>query len=252
MATNLELVPGKDTFTLLDLLRKAAAHKGLKFEENVSRVCTEPFKTYVLDDELMRALADRDIVRKHSEHPLNLWAIGDRKYQQGDSTMQHAHWWRFGFLKDKPTERDFRLQLLVALEFNQTKRSIVFHPEVSATLAHPANQYLNCRMWNVLVEIDKDSSSVAKELAAGGEAGLLVTWTDMGLGGIRSFENLFDEFADGKQTLCDLAQSREVFFPLPYARYESPGDEIFVVENMHHIVFDTWERQRYEYIRRLR
>ncbi|GEM_PF-5758087 len=57
MTTALGLTRGVDFFTALDLLKKAAAHKGLKLPEGATRAYCEPIKVYNIDRKSLELLA---------------------------------------------------------------------------------------------------------------------------------------------------------------------------------------------------
>ncbi|MFY9458037.1 MAG: hypothetical protein WAP23_03925, partial [Candidatus Spechtbacterales bacterium] len=84
------------------------------------------------------------------------------------------------------------------------------------------------------------------ELAAS-DGSIVITWTELGLGGIRKLSHLFTEFAAQNETVAQLGRSGEVFDPVPNPRYQQPGDELFIAEPAQPKLIQTWRTQLNEY-----
>lgn len=230
MKKTIVLTMGVDTFTLLDLLRKAATHKGLNLQEGASRACSEPIKVYELDDKLLAVLAERGIKRQARPDCRNrIFTLIDENPQKEVHGWSPSNYWNFKLLEGD--ERKFNLQVTLSVGFgiNLEKRGIVFVPQANGSFLSPVDQLPNFRMFKMLVENDENVSAVAKELAAS-DGGIVVTWTELGLGGICELANLFAEFAGGNKLITQLGRNSEVFDPVPNPQYRQPCDKLFIAE----------------------
>ena len=235
------LVRGIDTLTLLDLLEMAATHKGLKFQDGASKAYSEPFKEYILDEKLLAMLAERGIKRQERPGCRNeIFTLVDENHQ----------YWNFKLREGDKCEFDLRIKLFVGFGIKYEKRGVVLVPMTQSSYGGPVDQLPNFRMFKFLVENDNDAPSVAKELATS-DGTIVVSWTELGLGGIRLLTVLFTEFANGNETVMQLGRNGQVFYPIPYLRYRQPGDELFVTESAQPKVFESWRAQLNEYRTRL-
>lgn len=197
MKTVIDLVMGVDSFTLLDLLRKAAAHKGLKLHEGASKTYSEPIKVYELDDKLLAILAERGVKRQDRPDCRNkIFTLVDENPQKEVLGWSPSNYWNFKLLDGDECKFNLQVTLSVSFGINLEKRGIVFVPQAHGSFLSPVDQLPNFRMFKALVESDKNAPAVAKELAAS-DGSIVVTWTELGLGGIRKFADLFAEFAGG-------------------------------------------------------
>ncbi|MDP2664542.1 MAG: hypothetical protein Q8O97_01055 [bacterium] len=249
MKTALELTAGVDSFTLLDLVRKAAAHKGLRYREGGVEACSEPFKTHELDDRLLAVLAECGI--KKQDRPdcrHEIITLLDENPQEVDLGPKPSNYWNFRLLKGDERKFDLRVTLSVGFGIDLEKRGIVFVSQASGPYVSAMDLSSNLRMFKALVGSDDSSDvlAVAKELAAS-DGTIVVTWTELGLGGIRKLSHLFKEFAAGNETIARLWRSREVFDPVPSPNYERLGDELFIAEPAQPKVFEAWRAQLAEY-----
>jgi hypothetical protein len=127
---------------------------------------------------------------------------------------------------------------------------MVLVPLARGTFLSPCDALPNFRMFKALVDSDEGAPAVAKELVAS-DGSLVVTWTDLGLGGIRTMTNLFAEFAGSNDTIQQLGRSGQVFDPNPHQEYAQPGDELFIIEPAQPGVFAAWRAQLKQYRGRL-
>lgn len=247
MKTALDLTAGVDSFTLLDLLRKAAAHKGLKLQEGASKAYSEPIKAHELDDKLLAALAERNIKRQDRPDCRNeIFTLVDENPQEKAPGWSPSNYWNFKLLEGDKRKFDLRVTLSVGFGLNLEKRGIVLVPQVHGSLISAADSLPNFRMFKALVESDADAPAIAKELAAS-DGSIAVSWTELGLGGIRKLSHLFSEFAAWNETVAQLGRNGEVFNPAPNPRYQQPGDELFIAEPAQPKVVQAWRTQLNEY-----
>lgn len=241
------LTPGIDIFTKLELLKKAAEHKGLKLCEGGERANSEPIKEYALGDKLLDILAERGIKRQprpdcHNE----IFTLVDENPQIEVPGWAPSNYWNFKLLEGDEHKFDLHISLGVGFGINIKERGVVLCPRANGTFLSPADRVPNFRMFKALVESDEDAPIVAKELAES-NGSVVVTWTDIGLGGIRRLSDLFIEFAGSNETIKQLSRKQEVFNPSPAPQYQKFDDELFIAEPAQPGVFKTWQAQLNEY-----
>ena len=244
MKTTLDLTAGVDTFTLLDFLRKAAAHKGLKLREGASKAYSEPIKVYALDDKLLKMLVERNIKRQDRPDCRNeIFTLVDENPQEKVPGWASSNYWNFKLLEGDKSKFDLRVTLSVGFGLNLEKRGVIFVPQAHGSYVSAADSLPNFRMFKALVESDANAPEVARELAAS-DGTIVVTWTELGLGGIRKLSHLFSEFAARNEAVAQLGRNGEVFNP-------APSDELFIAEPAQPKVFQAWRKQLNEYRNRL-
>ena len=247
MKTTLNLTANVDSFTLLDLLRKAAVHKGLRLHEGASKAYSEPIKVYTLDNKLLAMLAERNIKQQDRPDCRNeIFTLVDENPQEKVSGWSPSNYWNFKPLEGDKSKFDLRVTLSVGFGLNLEKRGVMFVPQAHGSYVSAADSLPNFRMFKALVESDTDANAVAKELSVS-DGTIVVTWTELGLGGIRKLSHLFSEFAGRNETVAQLGRNGEVFNPAPNPRYQQPGDELFVAEPVQPKVIQAWRTQLNEY-----
>lgn len=246
--TEAVLTPGVDTFTLLDLFERAAGHKDLTLHRgNGSRVRSEPITTYVLDEQVLAALAQRGIRREpRPDCRDEIFTLVDQNPQEHVPGWVPSCYWNFKQRDGAEHQFDLRMTLGVHFYVHTERRGIVLVPQASGSFVSPVDRLPNFRMFQALVEHDDAAPAIAKELAAS-DGDIVVTWTDLGLGGIRSITALFDEFAQRREAIVRLGGNHEVFQPDPHPPYQRPVNELFVAEPAQPRVFDAWRAQLSEY-----
>lgn len=243
------LTPGDNALTLSDLLRRVATYKDLRIQEGASRAYSEPIKKYTLDMQLLTALAKHDIRRQ--DRPDEVFTLVDNNPQSPASGFSPSNYWNFLKSGEGSKRRfDLRVTLLVGFSINLEKRGVVLVPLAHGSHLSPADQLSHFRMFKALVDTDRDAPLVAKELAKS-DGAIVVTWTELGLGGIRRLTDLFTEFAGTNQTVARLGWKGEVFEPAPNQRYRHPGDELFIPEPAQPRIMEKWREQLMEYRSRL-
>ncbi|PIR88322.1 MAG: hypothetical protein COU09_02880 [Candidatus Harrisonbacteria bacterium CG10_big_fil_rev_8_21_14_0_10_44_23] len=216
-ATTLSM--GENALTLLDLIQRAAAHKGLRLCEGASEARSEPIKKCKVGKELLAALSKRGVKKCN-------------RYIKCD---------------------DVEFTLYVGFGVSDEHRGVLIVPIVVGTtgpFVPERGRFPTFQAFKVLVENDSDALAVAKELAAS-DGIVVVTWTELGLGGIRRLADLFTEFAGHNETVSRLGRSGEVFDPVPNPHYPQPGDELFILEPAQPKIIEMWRKQLNDYRSRL-
>ncbi len=229
---------GVDAFTLSDLYKKAAILKGLELRDFTSRAYSEPIKVYPLNDKLLAALAERGIKREARPDCRNeIFTLVDENHQEKIPGYEPSNYWNFKPLRAQGDKLKFNLKISLCVRFkvDTEKRGIVLYPQASGTFVSAADNLPNFRMFKALVGRDEAAPAIAKELAAS-DGSIVVTWTDLGLGGIHKLTSLFAEFAGNNETIKQLS----IFDP-------APSDDLFIAEPAQPRIVQTWRRQLKEY-----
>lgn len=235
------LASGVDILTTVELLRRAAAHKGFTLGEGRGWKSAKPVKDYRLDDRLLAALARRNIVRQPRPDCRGIFTLVDEGLQREVPGWAPSCYWNFK-AREEDGAFDLRITVSVDLELNTRERGVVLVPRAHGTFISPADPVPHFRMFRALVEADEDAPAVARELAAS-DGHLVVFWGDLGLGGIRRLSDLFIEFACGNEGVRHLGHEGRIFDPAPFPQHQPSGDELYVMEPAQPRVFQAWREQ---------
>lgn len=249
MQTQAVLKPGVESLTLNELFRKASEKKGLKFWEGTTSTVTKPFKTYKLSSERLDYLSRLGIKRQDRPDCRNeIFTLVDGNPQVPVPGFVPSNYWNFKEIDGKKGIFDLTISLQFKLRLGTKERGIVFIPQAHGTFVSAGDPLPNFRMFKALVEQDASAPAVAREIAKS-EGQVVVSWTEMGLGGIRSLRSLFEEFAKGKQSIMNLGTSSRVFNPAPFFQFQTQkdGDEVFITEKAQPKLFAAWRTQIKEY-----
>jgi len=244
------LEPRVDFFTLSEILQMAAAHKGLVLRPDARKAYTEPVKEYKLTREVLTFLSERGITRQ--PRPDSIFTLVDTN-PQGPKTpgWSHSNYWNFQRSKDGEGAFDVRVDLCVGLVESTSERGVILSPLAHGSFLSPTDRLPNFRMFKALVDQDPEAPEIAKELAAS-DGSIVVTWADLGLGGLRRLADIFWEFARDNEPVQSLAREQKVFDPVPLPRYQQPGGEMYVAEPAQPRIFAVWRAQLEEYRSHLR
>lgn len=249
MGTQALLKSGVESLTLTELFRKASKKKGLEFCEGVHQPQTRPFKTYQLNSALLAYLTKRGITN-HGRPDCNYetFTLVDDNPQLLSPGYVPSNYWNFKEVEGKKGVFDLRISLYFELHLGTEERGIIFMPMASGTFVSAGSHLPNFRMFKALVEQDTSAPGVAREVAKS-QGHIVLPWTQLGLGGIRSLRSLFDEFAKGRQSVIDLGTDSRVLNPTPFSRYQNQksGDEVFITEPAQPKLFESWRTQMKAY-----
>lgn len=229
-----ELKQGEDIFTLTDLFRLVCRHKGLVYAEHGSYARTELIATYPLDNNMLDFLKCHGMREYPCQSP-SVRAIGFSEEEswtfpddRDDDSQKRVFTLYAGFAALRPHERGLSVMALA--------RTFLAAP-IDRSSAHG-------KLFQLFAEHRNDVPPIVRELAGGGRR-LTVLWHDLGLGGIRTISDLFDEFRQGNDEIKWLAQVNErLFQPAPYSRQSRPaGEESFIVEPAQPKVLKIWAAQ---------
>ncbi len=240
-----DFIPGQDILTQSELMQRAAALIGLEIgQEDKTRSITKAFATFELDQAKLKALEERGI--KRQERPdCDVFTLIDTNPQDPPPHgFALSNYWNFSRTERDKGPFDLKIELKVQLVVDQSKRGIVCTPLASGTLVSPCDHLPNFRMFKALVELSPDMPDVAKRIAANELGRVVISWTDLGLGGLREIGDLFREFARGNQAIHELSSKTSIFQPSPLHSAYAPGNtEQYVVEPAQPRLFRLWHQQ---------
>ena len=237
------LTHGKESFTLLELLAKTAAHKGLKLDSGSSRAMSEPIAAIVLDQKMLRLLAER----KFRRHPRpdcqdTIFTLVDENPQEVIPGWNPSNVWNFKLVEGR-NEFDLQLTLYVGIGLSIEDRGFRLWPKTCGTGISPADHLPNFRMFKAIVENGAtELPRIVNEIAES-DGSVVVTYTDLELGGIRRIGDLFTEFFGTKEVVRGIARHGDVFDPQPYPFHQQPGDELFITESAQPKIVRAWRAQ---------
>lgn len=244
-----DFVAGKELFTLRALLDKAAELKGIKvLSVSHSGATTESIAELAPDDAMLRHLRKQGILYEEND---SMCYLRDTNPQPPPPHgFASSDGWSFK-RKEGGGGFDFALKLHVGMRQVAVERGILLWPVVYGTCASACDSLPNHRLFKALVEGPGATvPDVARELAQS-EGIISVTWTELGLGGLRSIRALFDEFIQRKQELWELGLTHKVFDPKPLQTFEKPDHDPFLIESAQPRLFRLWKSQVDAYRSRL-
>lgn len=242
------LKAGLDSFTSLDLIRKAASHKGLRYCEGTNAY-SEPLAIYPLDKKLLAFLEKRNIHQRIRPDCNNsVFTLVDENLQEKTPGTLLSNYWNFKRTEDKKKPFDLQMQLVAHFQVSIKERGVVLISRAYGSFLSPAEHLPHWRMFTALVDSDRRKlPAVAKELADN-EGRTTVSWTELGLAGIRELRTLFNEFAGKNEAVHRLARlsSLGVFEPNPIQHFD-PGSELFITESAQPKIMREWKDQLERY-----
>jgi len=130
----MKLEKGVDEFTMLELLVKAAAFKGLELYGSSSEAYTKPIKEYKLDDKLLALLAERRI--KRHDRPDDVFTLSDENPQEKVQGWEPSNYWNFKLLEGEKRRFDLSVSIAAGLIINQSERGVKLNPLASGGIFH--------------------------------------------------------------------------------------------------------------------
>lgn len=236
---------------VLGLYRLAASFKGLEYRESGDPIHPEKhavsktIKEYALDDTTLDALSKLGF-KKIVEEQYGMMSLMDqnpqdpRDYSEGFVPSNNWNFKRRAEGEDRSF--DARINLHVDFSIDMARRGVVLHPQAMGTSVSPADRGPNLRMFRALTRMDPDAPKIAKEIAES-NGSIMVTWSDLGLGGLRNLSRLFDEFVNGNETIRSMTKLN-IFDPSPdLYQGRHRGDLIYITEPGQPLLFEEWKRQ---------
>jgi len=180
-----------------DLVAMAFKFLGLEISQTLSPYSISNFfAKYEIDGGFREALKENNFVIKYRTD--GIVTLSD-KASDG--------YWNFDFKDGKGEKRPkLTLSFGVAGFIGKAERGIVFKPNVVGTGVSPIDFYPQYRVFETVAKFDAEASQIIKDTVEG-NGQLVVGWDKIKLGGIRSLDQLFKEFAASKSGIESLAVS---------------------------------------------
>ncbi|MFA6341060.1 MAG: hypothetical protein WCX27_02355 [Candidatus Paceibacterota bacterium] len=233
---------GQDVFTMLELLKKAASFIGMELVENSEYAHCKPFRTYALDQALLGVLEKSGFLCGNGRTD-SIFTISDENPQEKAPGCAPSNYWNF---KRKDGEFDLRMSLSVGFGMSTRKRGIILVPQAHGTFFSPVDHLPNTRMFRALVESDPNAPDIAKKVAASEET-IMISWTELGIGGLREIADLLEEFANRKDDVTRFFRTQQLYGLMPLLDFETRENLLFLTEPVQPMIFDFWEKELEKY-----
>lgn len=218
------------------LIKKALASKSLELAQS------HPFRsnsviTYLLNGVFLEALEENSF--ELTERPDGIITLSDKLARQ--TGIDYLNYWNF---RNREGEKDeLALALGVSASLSQRQRGIVLFPNVLGGTCLSAEAISSQkRVFEVAVRVFPTTPPIIHEIVKGGGE-IVVSWTEMGMGGIRPIEGIFDEFRgeDNDNMVKQLCRSgMSPFEPNPYSLITK---DAFLPEPYQPLLFHIWTEQ---------
>ncbi|MFA6521994.1 MAG: hypothetical protein WCT24_00120 [Patescibacteria group bacterium] len=243
-----ELQKGENAFEETDLLQIAADRRGfgLDLGGGTHRIYSTPLKVYTLTDDLLSALKRAGFEQINSpDGERSILTLVDTRSHDATPGYRPSNYWNFRRGPDGASDLTVTLCFIVALDI--ARRGVVLWPQAIGPVVSPSDAKPNFHMFEILVKNDPDALPIAKKMAES-NGSIAVSWTELGLGGLRSLSELFREFAGGNEALTRLARSgMNVFQPNPLG-----PPYLYIAEPAQPELFDAWRAQLNKFVFSLR
>lgn len=220
------------------LIEKAAVFLGLgnKNEEVFSGYRLKPLCQYELTGEFLKALQTGGF--EYKERPDGVITLS------GESNK----YWNF---RRREGEKD---KLLLSLELlpniSEPDRGVVFTPMVFGTFLSPGEVSISLEVFRVVLKNNLEKHPlIHKVVAADGK--LVVTWTNIQLGGIRSLQTLFEEFVNRNKKINELRHNPLSPFDFQPHLCRDLTEPYYLPESIQPLILQLWRYQLENFVNAL-
>jgi hypothetical protein len=240
--STIALKEGREVFTLVELFSKAATYKGIEFLGGLSYALSKPIAACTLDENRLKFLASRKI---EQQDRTDIFGLVDNNRQKPRPGFCASDYWNFS------NEQPRQVTLSLGFNIGEKERGVFVFPHTMATGASAADHLPQFRLFKALVESGGEFPQVAHKIAES-NGHIIVTWTDLGIAGLRSLSKLFEEFSQGRDEIEELARMRDMFIPQPHGeRHSSSAKEKYAIESVQPRIMKGWSEQLEAYCLRL-
>ncbi len=192
---------------------------------------TSELKTYELTDPRF-ADALRRFGFKINNRVDNIITLSDENPQPESPGVASSGYWNFRKNRDA-----LRLGLRLICRMNYKERGVIFSPYVQREFLSSSDTLSCLRFFRVVAEYDKHAPALIRQVAQNEK--LTVSFTAIGLSGIRSLAMLFEEFRCYNDEILQLANSgMSPFNPSP-----STDDALYAPEYIQASILELWKIQ---------
>ncbi|MBI4036559.1 hypothetical protein HY386_01625 [Candidatus Daviesbacteria bacterium] len=228
-----KIITEEDLIDPQDIITRALELNGLSVGQVNSDTTTfsQPITRYSIDSNLRSFLEEREFRFRPSDHGLHLI-----------NTQAHGDiGWRFD-----PNARELFLSPIVRIQIMQQERGVMVYPDIGGSLkASCMHEYSNYRLFLALTEYDQQSSDLSRRVVVN-EGRLLIPWQELGLAGIRTVQELFNELFRNRELVESLARIYHLspFRPHIYSpdQFEHP-ERKFIEEALQGTLLRQWRTQ---------
>jgi hypothetical protein len=243
----------KEIFTAPEIVDLAAKARGIELfpyrNDSSTRQWRQgkPFASKLIDEEFLRFLAERGFKRQERPDAPYVFTLVDENHQEPASGFHASNYWNFRLPGGSEKAHELKIELSVYMALSISERGIVIIPQAHGTgIMSPADRLPNIRMFKALVDSGVEVPGIAKEILASENSSVVIQFSDLGLGGIRTIHDLFHEFARGRPKITDMLNNRVVQFdPTPYNNMFDP--ECYMVEPAQPKTIAAWRKQLQDY-----
>lgn len=243
-------------FTVLQLFEKAARLKDLVWNQNELPIKAIPVEKTEIALQILSKLTERGFQLATYPNVPRVWCLIDEdpkikrdlNYQGGEAFY---NWWSFlrsagGDRLRKEKDQVFELNFKVNLR--TADNGIVFKPGIGNNYDVPRFSEYHQRLFLLLS--DHYRSPLLQEMAAAGGT-LMISWEQLGLIGLVSTQELFEQFCGQNQLLWRLTNTPDnPFNPKPLDPGSHPN--LYFLQKEAIEIFQIWQWQRENYIHSLR
>lgn len=233
------------SFTSLQLFEKAALFKGLNWNQ------TElPVKVIEIGKIscLVAALPPEDIA---IEVLSDNYSIGFKFAGIGETNQE---WW-VGGVTEKIEENPIEFTFFISLNIDENKKGVELKPIIHTNQNWPSRTSFHEQLLRILYSVpdltEKIKAIPAMTEIAEAESTLIITWEQLGLAGIVSIYELFEQFCGQNGLLQRLVRSNlNPFDPRPVTIEGGQADLWFMPDEAVDLL-KTWRRQLDEHVHSL-
>lgn len=228
-------------FTEDQLIAKAAGLYGLVLCDG--RDCgllASELAKYPLEGKLLAEIHKRKYEIRRLDDYFGVIDTGPAKMPEGWS---YTTGWGF-----KTAEEPKIFTLSVRFKVDNKNRGVRCLASVFGSSSGSAAAEPNERFFNMITEIVPDAHPFIKKIVEA-KHNLVIGWGEIGLGGIRTVNDLFFEFISGNRSLEDLGRSGGSPFAPAVLRdcFLTRGVPDYVPEPLHAQLFEQWAEQLQKY-----
>lgn len=233
MPAEIVLRPRIDLLNDIEIIALAAKKKGIGFNGN-SMGYSEKIGIYPLDEKTLTLLAKQGI--KIQPRPDGVFTLLDGGEQKPAPGFIASNYWNF------PSGYERAITLGVTFMVQKSRGGVLCSPTAHGNYVSPADHLPNWRMFKALVENDHLVPPLVKEIAHS-EYPILIPWSELGLDGIRTVEELFSMATTGNPKTNWLGHNSMDMAPCP----ETNG-HLFVTKPAQAILLQIWAEKIREFI----
>lgn len=218
----------------ISLVEQAANFKQLTLRSHDAdgRAESSPICQVNLDRSLLEVLSKQGFVKQ--DRPDKVFTLIDEK---SGNTHGTTDYWNFR------EEDSLVLSAGIFLFVNTQLRGVVLEPRVYGSFISPGHLPTHIRMAQAITGYTIEAPEVLRQVAQEGK--LVVTYREIGVSGVRTIRELFEELFGRRESVNRLAHSHLSPFnpPVHSPAYGEHPEKNFVPEELQPILLQQWKKQ---------